>query len=54
MAQRPSDVEFLSEVLATIEDLPEGLADRLAKLVAERPPDRPEAIRRLIEEHSGD
>ena len=54
MVQRPNEVEFLSEVLGTIEDLPEGFAERLAKLVADKPEDRAEAIRRLIEEHSGD
>ena len=54
MAQRPNELEFLAEVLAKIEDLPEGFADRLTKLVAEKTDDRAEAIRRLIEEHSGD
>ena len=52
--QRPNELEFLSEVLRSIEDLPEGFADRLAKLVAEKPEDRAEAIRRLMEEHSGE
>jgi hypothetical protein len=52
--QRPNELEFLSEVLRRIENLPEGFADRLAKLVAEKPEDRAEAIRRLMEEHSGD
>ena len=54
MVQRPNELEFLAEVLAEIEDLPEGFAERLAKLVADKPEDRAEAIRRLIEEHSGD
>ena len=54
MAQRPNEVEFLAAVLATIEDLPAGFAERLSKLVADRPEDRAEAILRLIEEHSGD
>jgi hypothetical protein len=50
---RPNELEFLAQVLGTIEDLPEGLAERLAKLVADKPEDRADAIRRLIEEHSG-
>lgn len=54
MSQRPSELEFLSEVLGKIEDLPDGLAQRLAKLVADKPENRAEAIRRLLEEHSGD
>lgn len=54
MAQRPNEVEFLSEVLATIDDLPKGLAERLAKLVADRPEDRADAIRRLVEECAGE
>jgi hypothetical protein len=53
MVPRPNEVEFLSAVLAQVEGLPEGLAERLLKLVAERPEDRAEAIRRLIEEHCG-
>ena len=53
MAERPKEVEFLSEVLAAIEGLPEGLAERLLELVAENPADRGEAIRKLIEEHTG-
>jgi hypothetical protein len=54
MVQRPDEREFLSEVLGKIEDLPRGLAERLTRLIAEQPQDRAEAIRRLIEEHSGD
>ena len=54
MVQRPNEVEFLSEVLRKIEGLPEGLAERLTKLVADEPDDRAEAIRRLLEEHFGD
>jgi hypothetical protein len=53
MVQRPNELEFLAEVLAAVEDLPPGFAERLAKLVADKPADRAEAIRRLIEEHSG-
>ena len=54
MVQRPNELEFLSEVLGKIEGLPEGFAERLAKLIADKPENRAEAIRRLIEEHSGD
>jgi hypothetical protein len=52
MAQRPNEIEFLTQVLASIEGLPPGFAERLARLVADKPEDRAEAIRRLIEEHS--
>jgi hypothetical protein len=55
MEKRPTAIEFLTEVLGEIEGLPAGLAERLAKLVAEVPEEeRAEAIRRLIEEHAGD
>jgi hypothetical protein len=54
MVQRPTELEFLSGVLGEIEGLPEGFAERLAELVAAKPENRAEAIRRLIEEHSGD
>ena len=52
MSQRPNELEFLSEVLGSLEGLPPGFAERLARLVADKPEDRVEAIRRLIEEHS--
>jgi hypothetical protein len=54
MALRPTELEFLAEVLAKTENLPPGFAERLAKLIAGKPEDRADAIRRLIEEHSGD
>jgi hypothetical protein len=54
MAQRPDELEFLSEVLGKVPNLPEGFAERLTTLVAGKPEDRAEAIRRLIEEYSGD
>jgi hypothetical protein len=53
MVERPNEFEFLSEVLKEQKDLPAGFAERLAKLVAEKPEDRADAIRRLIEEHAG-
>jgi hypothetical protein len=54
MADRPNETEFLTEVLAAVEGLPEGFAERLLKLVAENPADRGEAIRKLIDEHAGE
>ena len=54
MVERPNESEFLAEVLSRVENLPEGFAERLATLVADKPDDRAEAIRRLIEEHAGD
>jgi len=50
IVQRPNELEFLSEVLGEIEDLPEGFAERLAELVAGKPENRAEAIRKLFEE----
>lgn len=52
MLQRPNELEFLKQVLGQLEDLPEHLAERLAQLIADKPEDRAEAIRRLIEDHS--
>jgi hypothetical protein len=51
MAQRPSEIEFLADVLRDVRDLPPALVERLLRLIAENPDDRAEAIRRLIEEH---
>jgi len=54
---RPNEREFLSQVLEKVEDLPEGLSDRLLRLVDEAPEvpeQRADAIRRLLEEHSRD
>ena len=53
MVERPNELEFLAEVLGQVEDLPQGFAERLAKLVADRPEDRADAICRLIEEYAG-
>jgi hypothetical protein len=53
MAERPNETEFLAEVLAAVEGLPAGLAERLLKLVADNPADRGEAIRKLLEEQAG-
>ncbi|MGH9321966.1 MAG: hypothetical protein ACRD21_18185 [Vicinamibacteria bacterium] len=52
--QRPNENEFLAEVLAKVEDLPEGFAARFAELLETNPEDRADAIRRLIEEHAHD
>ena len=57
---RPNEREFFSQVLEKVEDLPEGLSERLLKLVEETPEgleaieQRSDAIRKLIEEHSRD
>ena len=57
---RSNDHEFLSQVLDKVEDLPEGLGERLLKLVEETPEgleaieQRSDAIRKLIEEYSRD
>lgn len=53
MVERPNESEFLAEVLSQVENLPEGFVERLAKLIADKQEDRADAIRRLIEEHSG-
>ena len=50
MLQRPSELEFLKEVLGQVDDLPEPLAERLVELVRAKPEDRAQAIRQLIEE----
>ena len=54
MVERPNELEFLAEVLGQVENLPDGFAERLTTLIADKPADRADAIRRLIEEHSGD
>jgi len=45
---RPSQADFLAEVLGELDELPEGLAERLAELLGEE--DRAEAMRALFEE----
>jgi hypothetical protein len=51
---RPDEHEFLKQVLEKVDDLPEGLGERLLSLVDEAPEQRADAIRRAIEEHSRD
>ena len=54
---RPNEREFFSQILEKVDDLPEGLSERLLKLVdeaPEAPEQRADAIRRAIEEHSRD
>ena len=57
---RPDESEFFSQVLEKVEDLPEGLRERLLKIVEEAPEaletlgGRPDALRRAIEEASRD
>jgi hypothetical protein len=53
MVERPNELEFLAEVLGQVENLPGGFAERLAKLIADKPEDRADALRRLIEEFAG-
>lgn len=50
--QRPDPREFLRSVLTEIEDLPDGFADRLEKLLDQPPEDgeRADAIQKLIED----
>ena len=50
MQQRPSELEFLKEVLGQVEGLPEDLPRRLVELIESKPEERAQAIRRLIEE----
>ena len=52
MQQRPGELEFLKEVLGQLEGLPEGFSEKLLELVAAKPEERAQAIRRLIEEHT--
>jgi hypothetical protein len=51
---RPDDREFLTEVLQNVEDLPNGLKERLLKLVEEPAETRADAIRLVLEECSRD
>jgi hypothetical protein len=51
---RPDDKEFLAEVLQNVEDLPDGLKERLLKLVEEPAETRADAFRRALEESSRD
>jgi hypothetical protein len=48
--QRPNEREFLQAVLREIEDLPEGLADRLTEAAQRPEAERADALRRLFEE----
>ena len=47
--QRPSDREFLAEVLRELPDLPEGLAEKFLELAGESSESRAAAIRKLFE-----
>ena len=51
---RSDQREFLSRVLEKVEDLPEGLSERLLKLLDDAPEERADALRRLFEEHARD
>lgn len=50
--QRPNAREFLQVVLQGIDDLPEGLAQRLLEAVEASLGDRAETLRRLFEDHA--
>lgn len=52
--QRPSEREFLIEVLRDMEGLPEGLPARMSELLEATAEDRVRAIRELIEELAGE
>jgi hypothetical protein len=51
---RPSEREFLEQVLETLKDLPPGLAQRLVEALGTPEPDRAQAIRRVFEELAGE
>jgi hypothetical protein len=51
---RPDESEFFSQVLEKVEDLPEGLRERLLKVIEDSPDERADALRRAIEEASRD
>ena len=51
---RPDEREFFSQVLENVEDLRDGLSERLLKVVGEAADDRADAIRRILEEYSRD
>ena len=44
----------MREVLRDLKDLPEGLANRLVKVVESNESDRPDAIRKVFEELARD
>jgi hypothetical protein len=48
--QRPNEREFLQQVLGEIDDLPEGLAERLVEVLDRTAGDRAEALRKLFED----
>jgi len=51
---RPDEHEFFSQVLENVEDLPDGLSERLLTVAGEATDDRADAIRRILEEYSRD
>lgn len=50
----PGAEEFLLALLEGLDDLPPGLTQRLAEVLAEPHVDRSQAIRQLFEEFAGD
>jgi len=51
---RPSEREFLEQVLETLNDLPPGFAQRFVEILGKKDVDRAQAIRQLIEDLAGD
>jgi len=51
---RPNEREFLQQVLQTLKELPPGLAQRFTEILGRKDVDRPQAIRQLFEDLTGD
>jgi hypothetical protein len=51
---RPSALEFLQTLLATLDDLPADFARHFEEILKKDEADRSQAIRRLFEEFTGD
>ena len=51
---RPSEREFLQQVLETLKDLPPGFAQRFTEILGMKDIDRASAIRKLFEDLTGD
>ena len=49
----PNAEEFLAKLLATLDDLPPGLAERLQDVLKKDPAERAQAIRQLFEDVAG-
>ncbi len=51
---RSDELEFFSQVLSSVEGLPDGLSERLLTVASEATDDRADAIRRILEEYCRD